>query len=429
MATATDLDRLKALLELLEPLSQAKPGQPVTAEAWNTLVTVLLELTRNILTREQDETVPPHTHEEQVALSWLNARLRSLVENGPLADPAAVRRVLLLERKVDEIGGRTSEAHRNLGEIRTRLSEVATRDLVREATLTRVGLKVQTLGDGRDDVLALRKTLDTIRTDVQTAVEVADKFKTGGEIADFDRIDLRLKGLEILKERLTTPQGDLLDAMALEKRLTELSNTFVTEEELSEVIGGKLPESAIPDLSRIREELYGSVVAAVRDDQAKREERLREELLAAIPDVDSAVERGIRERAAALMKEEMERMRGQIPELIEKGLSGKWEEMVTRRINEVLAETKTEIGREVRGQVVEQLRMEYQKPVFDDNFLVIKGIGEAYNEKLNQAGIFTYADLSSKSVETISRILGLTPRQIIKLQIVEQAAELAARTR
>jgi len=73
--------------------------------------------------------------------------------------------------------------------------------------------------------------------------------------------------------------------------------------------------------------------------------------------------------------------------------------------------------------------MEYQKPVFDDNFLVIKGIGEAYNEKLNQAGIFTYADLSSKSVETISRILGLTPRQIIKLQIVEQAAELAARTR
>ena len=51
MATATDLDRLKALLELLEPLSQAKPGQPVTAEAWNTLVTVLLELTRNILTR------------------------------------------------------------------------------------------------------------------------------------------------------------------------------------------------------------------------------------------------------------------------------------------------------------------------------------------------------------------------------------------
>ncbi|SEL93718.1 hypothetical protein SAMN04489760_10158 [Syntrophus gentianae] len=429
MATASNLDRLKALLELLDPLSQVKPGQPVTAEAWNTLVSVLLEVTRNILTHEQDETVPPHTHEEQVALSWLNTRLRSLVESGPLADPSAVRRMLLLERKVDEVGGRADEAHRNLGEVRTRLSEVATRDLVREATLTKVGLTVQTLGDGRDDVLALRRSLDTIRTDVQTAVEVAEKFKTGGEIADFEKIHSRLRALEVLKERLTMPQGDLLDAVALEKRLTELSNTYVTKEELSEVLGGKLPENVIPDLSRIKEELYDSVVTAVREEQAKREERLKGELLAAIPDVDAAVERGIKEKAAALMKEEMARLQNQIPELVEKGLSGKWEELVTRRIKEVLAETKTEIGREVRGQVVEQLRMEYQKPVFDDNFLVIKGIGEAYNEKLNQAGIFTYTDLSARSPETVGRILGLTPTQVTKLQIVEQAKELSAKTR
>jgi predicted flap endonuclease-1-like 5' DNA nuclease len=264
---------------------------------------------------------------------------------------------------------------------------------------------------------------------VQTAVEGAEKFKTGGDIADFEKIHSRLRAMEVLKERLTMPQGDLLDALALEKRLTELNNTYVTKEELSEVLGGKLPEKAIPDLSRIKEELYDSVVTAVREEQGKREERLKGELLAAIPDVDAAVERGIKEKAAVLMKEEMARLQNQIPELIEKGLSGKWEELVTRRIQEVLAETKTEIGREVRGQVVEQLRMEYQKPVFDDNFLVIKGIGEAYNEKLNQAGIFTYTDLSARSPETVGRILGLTPTQVIKLQIVEQAKELAAKTR
>lgn len=429
MATVSDLDRLKALLELLEPLSKAKPGQPVTAEAWNTMVSVLSELTRNILTHEQDSSVPPHTHEEQVALSWLNSRLRTLVENGPLSDPAAVRRVLLLERKVDEVGGRADEAHRNIGEVRTRLSEVATRDLVREATLTKVGLKVQTLKDGRDDVLALRKTLDTIRTDVKTAVEVAEKFKTGGEIADFDKIDKRLQNLEVLRERLTTPKGDLLDAMELEKRLTELNNSFVTKEDLSEVLEGKLPETAIPDLSRIKEELYDSVVSAVKEDQEKMGARLKRELLAAIPDVDAAVEKGVREKAAALMEEQIARLRNMIPEMIEKGLSGKWEELVTKKVTEVLTETKTAITREVKAQVVEQLQMDYQKPVFDDNFLVIKGIGEAYNEKLNKAGIFTYSDLAAKSPETIGRILGLTPTQVVKLQIVEQANELAARTR
>jgi predicted flap endonuclease-1-like 5' DNA nuclease len=429
MATVSDLDRLKALLELLEPLSKAKPGQPVTAEAWNTLVSVLLELTRNILTHEQDSSVPPHTHEEQVALSWLNSRLRTLVENGPLSDPAAVRRVLLLERKVDEVGNRATEAHRNIGEVRTRLSEVATRDLVREATLSRVGLKVETLKDGRDDVLALRKTLDTIRTDVKTAVEVAEKFKTGGEIADFDKIDKRLQNLEILRERLTTPKGDLLDALELEKRLTELNNTYVTKEDLSDVLEGKLPETVIPDLSRIKEELFDSVVSAVKEDQEKMGTRLKEELLAAIPDVDAAVERGVREKAAALMEEQIARLHNTIPELIEKGLSGKWEELVTKKITEVLAETKTTITREVKAQVVEQLQMDYQKPVFDDNFLVIKGIGESYNEKLNKAGIFTYSDLAAKSPETIARILGLTSTQVAKLQIVEQAKELAARNR
>ena len=98
MATVAELDRLKALVDRLLPLSSRGRGEVIAAEDWNTVVGALLEVARAVVESGVGDAVPAHTHPDQVQLGWLEPSVRSLLERGPLDDPNAVARVNAIER-------------------------------------------------------------------------------------------------------------------------------------------------------------------------------------------------------------------------------------------------------------------------------------------------------------------------------------------
>ena len=70
MPTVAQLDRLKALVDRLTPLTQIQRGELIRAQDWNDVVGTLLEVARAVLADEvTPQTVPPHEHPDQVKTS------------------------------------------------------------------------------------------------------------------------------------------------------------------------------------------------------------------------------------------------------------------------------------------------------------------------------------------------------------------------
>jgi len=229
VTTVEQLERVKALVDRLLPLAGRGRGQVISAADWNTVVGALIEVARSVIDDSGERVVAPHDHPDQVSAGWLDPRLRAAVERGPLADPVATARIGAVERGVLAAEQRIDTALSDLREIRTAASRVEASDLDRQATVTRLTRKVDGLADARDDVTALRDSLDVLRTDLNTV----SAFANG--MADVSPAELRegLRRGEELRTRLTTSSGALLDAAEIERRLTVLANTVVTEDELT----------------------------------------------------------------------------------------------------------------------------------------------------------------------------------------------------
>src|SRR5258708_31522869 len=104
MTSVADSERLKALVDRPLPLSSRARGQVIAADDWNAVVGALLEVARAVVQEGTDSTVPEHTHPDQVALGWLDPRLRTLIERGPLSDPTSTSRVTAVERQAGLLG-------------------------------------------------------------------------------------------------------------------------------------------------------------------------------------------------------------------------------------------------------------------------------------------------------------------------------------
>ncbi|HVF14089.1 MAG TPA: hypothetical protein VM942_05775, partial [Acidimicrobiales bacterium] len=289
MPTVNELERLQALLGRLGPLSTKQRGELIEAGDWNDLVGVLTEVTRALLGEDRTGVVPDHEHTDQVKAGWLDPRLRRQVLGGPLADPAAEARLSALDRrftrlalKVDDVGG-------GVDKVRAQVGEVTTRDLAREADVTRVGRKIDGLGDAREDVAGLRETLRALEVDVSRAVEVGRQLEVNGRPVDVSALVQRVEAVEKIRDSLTNPDGSLLDAASVERRLAELRTSLVTEEELTAALknvrGGlnEADRASVLDASRVAaaEVATGSVRAASGE--------LRAEIAKQLADVDDRV--------------------------------------------------------------------------------------------------------------------------------------------
>ena len=239
MTTVADLARLENLVNRLTPLTGKVRGELIEAGDWNQLTGALLDLAKISLGEGSSDAVPVHEHQDQVDVGWLTPKLRSLITEGGLRDPAAQAELTRIDRQLVRLMDTIESLTQRLDKIQGDVKTVETRDITRQADLTRFSRRLDGSFDAREDVATLRTTLRTLETDVRSAVDLSRwlQDETGQDI-DFNQLAGRLRETEALREALTTPAGNLLDAAEYERRLEELRASLVTEEELDEALGG-----------------------------------------------------------------------------------------------------------------------------------------------------------------------------------------------
>lgn len=346
MATVAEIERLTALVERLVPLAAKGQGQLIAAQDWNTVVGALLEVARAVVGSGEAEAVTAHEHPDQVRLGWLEPQVRALIERGPLDDPVAVRRIGAVERGVASAQERLDALAADLRTVRGATGRVEVADLSREATLSRLARKVDGIGDAREDVTTLRRTLDTLRGDVTSVATFAEGFR-GVEPA---AVVAGLRQVEDLRTRLTTPTGALLDAAEVERRLTELRTTLVTEEELTEAISGV--RVRVPD--DLRATLLEQSRAAAREQSETSTGALAERLNGQIASRLAEVETVATRAAAAAAEQVGTALRTQLADSLRADLEPRitaGDDRLRTELRESLARTQTSIGTVVEERV------------------------------------------------------------------------------
>ncbi len=369
MATVPEIERLGALIEKLIPRSGLRPGDLILAQDWNEIVGVLIEVTRTFIAQERETAVPPHEHPDQVGVGWLDPRLRALVERGTGAEPETEGKLNGLDRRISRLDGRLEALASDVGGVRDRVSEVATRDLTRQADVTAVRRVVEGLSDARDDVLAMRETLKSIQADVKTAVDVSSRLVVNGQPVDMAAIDGRIKSVEELRDRLRSPTGELLDARALEIRLTEFTNRMITQQQLDEALKSRPTQVAPGQLAEIEDRVKSGVVAEIGTRVDQLGGHIRGEVEQRFAAVDAQVSRGIADATPGLRASVLDAVRPEIATATVKAVADAriaTEERVsetdaalrqelTRRFTEaaqtLAAAVRTEFDRQLPGQL------------------------------------------------------------------------------
>jgi Skp family chaperone for outer membrane proteins len=207
----------------------------IASAEWDLVVQTLIELAQSTV-QVEEEPVKPHDHPDQVSATWLDPKLRTLVEGGPLADPAQVARLGDAERRLDRVTSALEDVRTDVARIRDLVNEVAGHDLTREAAVTDLRRTVETVSNAREDVLALRGTLAALEDKVSVAVETGTALQVDGDIVHLQDVVNRISALEALRDRLTLPTGQLLDAAELQRQFAGLQNTFMTQGQLDDAI-------------------------------------------------------------------------------------------------------------------------------------------------------------------------------------------------
>jgi predicted transcriptional regulator len=266
-----------------------------------------------VLADDSTQTVPPHEHVDQVKSSWLDPSLRNVIQGGGLSDPVAQGQLGELRRTLVRVTARLDTTEQKTGEVHDRITAVTTTDLARQSEIAAVRNTVSNFGDRADEVLGLRTTLESVRTDVQTAITAAQRLVVDGQPVDFNAFDQRLKSVEQIGVSLRTPSGALLDAAQLENRLTQLTNTLVTQAQLEDVLSHRpanIPQATIDGLQQglrgnLKTDLDAATATLATTLQAQTTERLAGINAIAAQAVADALP-GLQQSALATIRPEIE---------------------------------------------------------------------------------------------------------------------------
>lgn len=273
MPTVAKLEKLEALIERLEPIAEKHRGELIEAPHWNSLVDSVIEVARSVLAEDKTEEVPVHEHSDQVGLSWLDTKLRGLILEGGLNDPGNQSQLFKLNREIDVLSKQFDQMRDSLSQLKSDLNGVSTRDLMRESDMTRVSRKIDGIADAREDVTNLRQTLRTLETDVKRAVEFGQTVVRDGETINIADMLTRVERVETLRKDLTNSEGNVFNVNDFEKRLVELQNTLVTEEELDEVlktvrdqVGSDLRSSVLEETREIAQKVTSEAMDPIKNE-------------------------------------------------------------------------------------------------------------------------------------------------------------------
>lgn len=255
MPTPQDLARLRALLTQLDQIGAAQRGALIRAEDWNALVASVADIARAVLAADAAPVVPPHEHLDQVGEAWLDARLRELMQRGPLSDPAVQKRLTTIEQGLRRSAARQDSNDAKVAEFRGRLTDVASRDLERQAAVTQLRRSLESVADPRPELDTFRASLRAVQRDVTAVQQAAAKLSVGGDVVDLGSVLGRVDELESLFTRLRSANGELLDAATIEQRLAELATTVVSRDELAAALDERAAEVSPEVTAQIEERL------------------------------------------------------------------------------------------------------------------------------------------------------------------------------
>lgn len=265
MPTVADLEKLNALINQLTPLTNVQRGELIEAASWNQLVSAVVEVARATLAERSVETVPEHQHPDQVALAWLDPRLRGLVLAGTQAEPAAQSKLSELSRKVDRVAGQLDALSDRIKKLAADVAGVETRDIERQSTVTDVSRRLEGVFDARGDVANLRSSLRTLEDDVRVAVELSRHVTDpSGQPIDFSNLATRIQGLEQLASDLTLSNGTTFTASAYDRDLQALRAELVTEGELTQALDGLRQFVEVDQRDLILEEARATTVSTIQ---------------------------------------------------------------------------------------------------------------------------------------------------------------------
>jgi hypothetical protein len=236
MPSVAELERLEALVSRLRQISGKQRGELIEAEAWNQLVSAVIDIGRATIEDTSSE-VASHKHNDQVSLEWLDPKLRGIVLEGGLGDPGSAAQVGKLERQLTKLGRALDGLSDRLDRMQKDLSGLETRDVERETSVGSALRKIDGVFDAREDVAALRGSLRLIEGQVRTAAELSERLRdNNGEELDFNDLATRIGSLEEVSAQLELPDGNRFDGAAYARDLAQLRAELVTEEELRETI-------------------------------------------------------------------------------------------------------------------------------------------------------------------------------------------------
>ena len=347
MPTAVEIERLQALIERLAPLAAKARGELVAADDWNTIVAAIIEVGRATVASGTGE-VEQHEHPDQVSIGWLDPQLRQIITGGGLKDPALDSALIKLRRDVGVLGTRIGRVDDDLTSTRSRLDVVATNDVTRSATLDRLNRKVLGAAEGRGDIADLRVTLRTLQTEVGRAVEVGSQLEVDGAPIDVPGLVQRVGDVEKLRERLTRPDGSLLDASGLEVRLTELQSALVTQEQLTEAIDEVRTGRGGLDLDQVLDAARGAARAEAGTAMDTLGTDLRSQLATRFAEIGPAVDASVRRETTSLVGEVLTTTRGELAEslkVLDAGLREQLTADLDRRIEAADERTRAALAR------------------------------------------------------------------------------------
>ncbi len=320
MTTAAEIDRVQAMVKRLNALGSVQRGDLIRAQQWNDLIGLVVEVAQAMLEGATEE-VPPHEHPDQVKATWLAPSLRSLVEKGPLADPAATSRVTDAEGRIRTLSEDLDKLRASVTAAGDRLSEMSTRELTRESDTNELRLTVGSLTERRDDVLELRKTLGSIGEKVDKALEASSRLVIEGKPVDMNDLNRRIVAVEELRTSLTGATGQLLDAAEIEKRLATLRNTLVTQEQLEQALKQRALELDENTMDGIRESVAVKLREETKASFATLSTEIRNETGTKLSGIDALVGQRIEERLPERIGVEAGKLRAEAKEQIDGALA------------------------------------------------------------------------------------------------------------
>lgn len=265
MATVAELERLSALTQRLIPISQFQRGALIRADDWNLLIAAVIELARALILDTESGIVTEHEHPDEVDIGWLTPRLRELIEQGGLSDPVANRRLITLERDSQKNSKQIDTLLLTIGKFRSTVDDVKVNDIGRDGDITILRRRFEAQSNSQDEVLDLRKSLNNIKDNIDKALEMGELITVDGEIADIKDLSERIIGLETLRDSLTGPDGNVLDASSLEIRLAELQTKFVNQDQLDEALEQVRVRPPQDLVDTLRADLQGFVALELTD--------------------------------------------------------------------------------------------------------------------------------------------------------------------